>query len=270
MGWGAPMPSRRSAEPAVGEPEDRDAGRTGEPRRPVAGRPGTPGSREGVPAAESGPARQEPAQARGRLRKEALLDAAVDLLETGGFAQVTHRAVADRAALPLAATTYYFRSREDLLWQAFARLVERDVAAMRERMGPVADTEPAAVAGAIVDALAPGDEAQRSRKLALWELYFQVAREPAFRPLARAWIEGRHEIVADVLAKGGYPHSPTVVDLLVAAIEGVIARNLVETRSGAIEAMVDTVTRLLRVLRATAARDPASRPVPAARSPRVT
>ncbi|MCO6008848.1 TetR family transcriptional regulator [Actinoallomurus purpureus] len=219
----------------------------------------TLGGRAGDPVAGPGAGRPEPAQARGRQRKEALLDAAVDLLETGGFTQVTHRAVADRAALPLAATTYYFRSLEDLLAQAFARLVERDVAAMRGRVRPVADPEPVAVADAVVSALAPGDEAERSRQLALWELYFQVGREPALRSFARAWTDGCHKIVAEVLEKCGHPHSPVDVDILVATIEGMIARDLVEARPGAIQTMVDTVARLLPALRVMASRESASR-----------
>ncbi|GAA4628459.1 TetR family transcriptional regulator [Actinoallomurus vinaceus] len=251
MAWGKRMPPRGRAEAATNKPERRDAARAGEPaeaeRRSTTPRADT--------ASQRGPTRQEPAQARGRQRKEALLDAAVDLIEAGGFAQVTHRAVADRATLPLAATTYYFRSREDLLTQAFARLVQRDVAAMRERLRPVADTGPAAVADAVVSALAPAGEAERSRQLALWELYFQVGREPAFRPFARAWTDGCHEIVAEVLAEAGYPHTPWDVDILVATIEGMIARDLVEARPDAIRAMIDTVARLLPALQATAPAD---------------
>ena len=62
-----------------------------------------------------------------------MLDAAVELLTDGGFAAVSHRAVANAARLPLAATTYYFRSRDDLIAAAFKLMVERDLAATRER-----------------------------------------------------------------------------------------------------------------------------------------
>ncbi|GAB3966578.1 TetR family transcriptional regulator [Actinoallomurus acanthiterrae] len=248
MAWGRRMPPRGRAEAAKSKPGIRDAARAAEPAE-AERHSRTP------PADTAAEARQEPAQARGRQRKEALLDAAVDLLEAGGFAQVTHRAVADRAALPLAATTYYFRSREDLLTQAFARLVQRDVSSMRERLRPLTDTDPAAVADAVVSALAPACEAERSRQLALWELYFQVGREPAFRPFARAWTKSCHEIVAEVLAEAGYPHAPVDVDILVATIEGMIARDLVEARPDAIRAMIDTVARLLLALQATVPAD---------------
>ena len=47
--------------------------------------------------------------------KDAALLAAADLLVEGGFDAVRHRAVATRAGLPLASTTYYFESLDDLI-----------------------------------------------------------------------------------------------------------------------------------------------------------
>jgi TetR/AcrR family transcriptional regulator, regulator of biofilm formation and stress response len=191
-----------------------------------------------------------PAQERGRRRQDMLLDAAATLLEEGGLGQVTHRAVAERAALPLASTTYYFDSLDDLLTQAFARLVERDVAAMRERLGPIEATEPAAVAEAIVAALMPRDEAERDRQLTLWQLWFQTGRVPALRPLARTWTDGSHALIAELLAKGDYPRSPADVRMVTAAVEGLLVDALVEVRPDSPQIMVESVTRLLAAVQA--------------------
>jgi DNA-binding transcriptional regulator YbjK len=196
----------------------------------------------------------EPAQARGRRRKDALLHAAAALLEDGGFGQVTHRAVAERAALPLAATTYYFASRDDLLAQAFTRLVDRDLVAVREGLRPIEATEPATVAEAVIAALAPRDDTARDRHLALWELYLQAGRVPALRPLVRTWTDGSHEIVAELLRKGGFPHSPADVRLVLATVEGLLLEALVELRPDSTRIMVETVTRLLAAVRATGSR----------------
>jgi len=46
----------------------------------------------------------------GPARRRSILEATVRLLVRGGLAGVTHRAVAREADVPLAATTYYFRS----------------------------------------------------------------------------------------------------------------------------------------------------------------
>ena len=55
---------------------------------------------------------------KGERRRYALVTAAAELLCEGGFEAVRHRAVADRAGLPLASTTYYFASLEELVEQA--------------------------------------------------------------------------------------------------------------------------------------------------------
>ena len=55
---------------------------------------------------------------KGERRRYALVSAAAELLCEGGFDAVRHRAVARRAGLPLASTTYYFSSLDDLIAKA--------------------------------------------------------------------------------------------------------------------------------------------------------
>lgn len=71
------------------------------------------------------------AQDRSRERREALLQAAIELFAEGGTRAVTHRAVARRAGLPSASTTYYFASIEDLVHDALAAHLERWAAELR-------------------------------------------------------------------------------------------------------------------------------------------
>ncbi|MGH9005694.1 MAG: TetR/AcrR family transcriptional regulator, partial [Acidimicrobiia bacterium] len=61
---------------------------------------------------------QSPRQDRSRHRRDALLRATIDLLGETGAKSVTHRAVAERAGLPLASTTYYFTSVHQLVEEA--------------------------------------------------------------------------------------------------------------------------------------------------------
>jgi DNA-binding transcriptional regulator YbjK len=128
-------------------------------------------------------------QARARRRRAALLAAAVDLLTEGGFAAVTHRAVAHRAHLPLAATTYYFTSRDQLLAEAFAQLVETELATTR------AWITDHGLAG-LPDQLAAAD---RTRQLGLWELYVHAGRDPVLQQIARRWTDGCVRLIADAL-----------------------------------------------------------------------
>lgn len=62
---------------------------------------------------------------RGAVRRSAIVDAAVDLLLEGGPAELTHRRIALRAGVPLAATTYYFDSLGALVAEAGRVLVDR-------------------------------------------------------------------------------------------------------------------------------------------------
>ncbi|WP_157253628.1 TetR/AcrR family transcriptional regulator [Nonomuraea typhae] len=133
-------------------------------------------------------------QARATQRRSALLAAAVEVLTEGGFAALTHRAVAQRARLPLAATTYYFASRDELLAEAFSHLVEREVAHLRA----------IGLAG-LVDDLAADEH---SRQQGLWELYVLAARDPALQAIARRWSQACAEIAAEHLAlPAGHPRA---------------------------------------------------------------
>ncbi|NLU82291.1 TetR family transcriptional regulator [Rhodococcus sp. HNM0569] len=68
---------------------------------------------------------------KGERRRQALVDAAADLLVEGGFDAVRHRSVATRADLPLASTTYYFESLDDLIAAAVDRIGSRELDTMR-------------------------------------------------------------------------------------------------------------------------------------------
>jgi DNA-binding transcriptional regulator YbjK len=71
---------------------------------------------------------------KGERRRYALVRAAAELLCEGGFEAVRHRAVADRAGLPLASTTYYFSSLEVLIEAAVDHLGTTEVASLRARV----------------------------------------------------------------------------------------------------------------------------------------
>jgi DNA-binding transcriptional regulator YbjK len=157
-------------------------------------------------------------QARARRRRTTLLGAAVDLLTQGGFAAVTHRAVAHRAGLPLAATTYYFASRDQLLAEAFAQLVETELATTRDwvtRHGLAAFT----------DRLATAD---RARQLGLWELYVHAGRDPVLQQIARRWTDGCVRIVADALR---LPETDPRARLLYTTVSALWLEHVVEQRT---------------------------------------
>ncbi|MET8338126.1 TetR/AcrR family transcriptional regulator [Streptosporangium canum] len=178
--------------------------------------PGTVHLTTGAPRRQGHP----PAQERGRRRRQALVRAAAELLHEGGSLAVTHRAVARRAHLPLAATTYYFASRDELVAEAFTLLVAGELAALR-----AAATGPDPF-GALLSAA----QADRPRQIGLWELYVQAGRDPALQQVARAWTDGCGEILAGALGSAGHSPAPDDVRLLAALLTGLWLRQLVEER----------------------------------------
>ncbi|GAA4574149.1 TetR/AcrR family transcriptional regulator [Planotetraspora kaengkrachanensis] len=183
-------------------------------------------------------------QERALRRRDALLSAAADLLGEGGFAAATHRAVARRAGIPLAATTYYFAGRDELLAQAFALLVERELADMRRSLADLRDQSPEVLA----DTLAMVYAVDRPRQLGLWELYLQAGRDPALQDVARAWTDGCDEIVASVLERAGYPCGRSEVRFLTTVLSGLWLEDIVEARPEGRERARNVVARALAAI----------------------
>lgn len=78
--------------------------------------------------------RDSSGHSKGERRRYALVSAAAELLGEGGFEAVRHRAVARRAGLPLASTTYYFSSLDDLIARAVEHIGMIEVAQLRARV----------------------------------------------------------------------------------------------------------------------------------------
>ena len=104
---------------------------------------------------------------KGERRRYALVSAAADLLCEGGFDAVRHRAVARRAGLPLASTTYYFSSLDDLIANAVEYVGAREAEQLRQRVAALSRRRRGAesTAEVLVDLLvgdAPGNAASAS------------------------------------------------------------------------------------------------------------
>ena len=109
---------------------------------------------------------------KGERRRYALVSAAAELLAEGGFEAVRHRAVARRAGLPLASTTYYFSSLDDLIARAVEHIGMIEVAQLRSRVNALSRRRrgPETTAEVLVDLLV-GDlsdpDARRTADIAL-------------------------------------------------------------------------------------------------------
>lgn len=94
--------------------------------------------------------RQEPKQARSRVTRRHLLEAAVSCLADHGWAGSTVGAVAERAGVSRGAAQHHFRTREDLFTAAVEYVSEERSTALRELFHSAPAPRPAVVE-ALVD-----------------------------------------------------------------------------------------------------------------------
>jgi len=153
-----------------------------------------------------------------------------------GFAAVSHRSVAERAGLPLSATTYYFSSLDDLLGEAVSGLVADWLSAAREvvealpaRLRGTRSAATALVDLAVLGASGRSDSAPRAA-LVLYERYLEAARHPHLRHLVTTYDDHLERLVSEVLSRAGLPHAPAGCRMVQAVVDGALLRALAEGR----------------------------------------
>src|SRR5262245_47489108 len=99
-------------------------------------------------------------------RRDALLDAAVEVVGEQGMAGTTHRSVTEAAGVPLATASYYFSSIGELVAEALTRFVHAraEQMAIPADLGPLAEfLTPADIANSFADRIM---DLPRARRLA--------------------------------------------------------------------------------------------------------
>lgn len=185
---------------------------------------------------------------KGERRRYALVSAAADLLCEGGFDAVRHRAVARRAGVPLASTTYYFTSLDDLILSAVEHVGQREVQHLRDRAAalPRRRRGPESTADALVDLLVgEARGAQVSEELvSRYERYIACARQPGLRDIQRRIRRQRTAAVVEVVERSGRSVRAELLTALVCAVDGAVVAALVDDdgpRATARATLVDVI-----------------------------
>ena len=173
---------------------------------------------------------------KGERRRFALVRAAAELLCEGGFDAVRHRAVAHRAGLPLASTTYYFSSLDDLIAKAVeyvgtreAEQLQAGVAALSRRRRGAEST-----ADVLVDLLlgGPRERSGTEELISRYERYIACARQPGLRDIERRILQQRTDAVVEVVERSGRSVRAELVTALVCAVDGAVVASLVDEGDG--------------------------------------
>lgn len=156
-------------------------------------------------------------------RRRRILVAVLRIVAAGGVDAVTHRRVAAEAGVPLGSTTYYFRSRDELLLEAFRLYVSEHTA---ENTAMYADLERSSsgdtLAG-LVDLLVTAAQRQfedGAMLLAEYELILFAARNPDFAREYRAWQRTHAIHLTDRLERLGLAKPLAAAETMIAVLRG--------------------------------------------------
>jgi DNA-binding transcriptional regulator YbjK len=164
----------------------------------------------------------EPVQSRSIQRRHEIVEAALRLFAREGAGAVTHRAVATEAGVPLAATTYYFASKSDLLVDAFRLHSQRETARIQDKLAALtagADS-PIKLANRLADFVIEGVTSHREQLIAEYQLLVEGARNDELGSLSRLWLDSFRAAVAVSLAGIGSRRPTVDARIVLATIAG--------------------------------------------------
>jgi DNA-binding transcriptional regulator YbjK len=169
---------------------------------------------------------------KGERRRQALVEAASALLVEGGFDTVRHRAVAERAGLPLASTTYYFDSLDELIIAAVEQHSRGELVRGRELLEalPAEHRDLDSVIALVLDQLLGPPAGDRDAELVLlrYERLVATFRRPYLRPLMRLLGTELRGLLREVFARSGVLVDERRLEQLIALVDGAVVNALIE------------------------------------------
>ncbi len=176
-----------------------------------------------MPSARPKPAERRSQRSRGEGTRERLLNAAVELLEEGGYAAASVAAIAERGGVAAGALYRHFPSKAELFVEVFRTMAERELAAMVEAsmvQGTVLDKLDAVVREFTGSAL--------SQPRLAWALGYEPV-DPLVDAERLAYRQTYRERLANLLRRGidGGELPEQDADLAAAALIGAISEALV-------------------------------------------
>jgi DNA-binding transcriptional regulator YbjK len=144
--------------------------------------------------------------------------------------------VARRAGLPLASTTYYFSSLDDLIAKAVedigireAEQLKAGVAALSRRRRGAEST-----ADVLVDLLVGDSPETRvtEQLISRYERYIACARQPGLRDIQRRIRQQRTDAVVEVVERSGRAVRSELLTALVCAVDGAVVASLMDEGDG--------------------------------------
>lgn len=185
-------------------------------------------------------------------RRRVILDATLRLIAADGIDAVRHRAVAHEAGVPLAATTYYFMSKDEMIEDALVYAAEVEMARVAAHANELraTDLSPAAWASAFTrwfaQSLAPEG---RSRLAWRYQLKLLAGHSGRCHAVCARWIDRDTALLVELLKRSGSRNPDRDAVVVLAAIEG-LSLNAYASRADGIDepAVNDQIKRMITAL----------------------
>lgn len=179
-----------------------------------------------------------------QARRDALLRAAIEVAAERGTAGVTHKAVTERAGLPLATASYFFSSIDELVAEAFQEFAAEEATRLEALAAELAEDQrrPEEIAGLLAEASMP--DPLFPWTMAQFEVYLEAARNPALRDHVADALAAYRRVAEVALAAAGVPDAGVAADAFCALVDGFALHHLARPRRADMAA-VRTACRML-------------------------
>lgn len=175
-------------------------------------------------------------------RRDDLLRAATEIVGEQGASAATHRAVAARAGLPPATTTYFFSSIAELIAEALRTFVAERTVAVSDLTARFADERrPPGIDEAFASLLLTGD---RVSELAQIEAYLHAARGPDLGPAVAEAMAAFEQAAEAALRAAGSPRAADGARAFVALTDGFVLQHLANPRPDDEQVFLDALRSL--------------------------
>ncbi|WP_369134016.1 TetR/AcrR family transcriptional regulator [Modestobacter sp. I12A-02662] len=183
----------------------------------------------------------------GDTRRTRLADAAITTLAREGGRGLTHRAVDRTAGVPEGSTSYYFRTRLDLLRAIVRRMSDLDAASLPALSHPTGEEFAETFTAVVHGLLTHG----RDRQLARYELTLEGIRRPELRQALLANTAPVHARLTEQLAALGVPDPADRAQDLLVLLDGLLLSRLTAPDGGLTPPSMSSLRRLVgRLLQA--------------------
>lgn len=182
-------------------------------------------------------------------RREALIEAALRVMERDGLTAGTTRAIVAEAGMSLASFHYAFASREELLRELVQRVIGRELAAAMGEWSPEAGL--AACLRAAADGYLAHLQAAAGQEQLMLELTLLAVRRPDLQPIAReqyrSYVRAATqllELAAELTGASWRRPVPELARLLITLVDGATTTWLVDRDTPATRAVFEAAIDL--------------------------